>query len=135
MQQFLTNTLTSILSTVKDILTFLSDLLSKENGIRSLYIVILTIPGVCLLFLYYKELKASEELQTRVRLLEIESNMNYRLYITAKDSVRATVFKEYIELSKAMNELQESLNQNNDEKTKKILKYTNKVNEEINRIE
>lgn len=135
MQQFLTNTLKSILSTVKDVLIFLSDLLSKENGIRSLYIVILTIPGVCLLFLYYKELKESEKLQDRVRHLEIESNTNYRLYITAKDSVRATVFKEYIELSKAMNELQESLNKNNDEKTKKILNYTNKVNEEINRIE
>lgn len=135
MQRFLTNTLNSILSTVKNVLVFLSDLLSKDNGIRSLYIVILTIPSVCLLFLYYRELKSSEELKDKVRRLEIESNKNYKLYITAKDSVRATVFREYIELSKAMNELQESLNRNNDEKTKEILKYTNKVDEKFNRIE
>lgn len=135
MQQLFKNVIGNILTTIKDILIFLSDFLSKENGIRSLFILILTIPSICLLWLYYREKVENERLKAVNIVLQVESNKNYKLYITAKDSLRATVFKEYIELSKAMNDLQESLNSSNDEKSKKILKYSNKVNEEINKAE
>mgnify|MGYP003562751389 FL=1 len=135
MQQLFKNVIGNILTTVKDILIFLSDFLSKENGIRSLFILILTIPSICLLWLYYREKVENERLKAVNIVLQLEVNKNYKLYINAKDSLRATVFKEYIELSKAMNDLQESLNSSNDEKSKKILKYSNKVNEEINKVE
>lgn len=135
MQQLFKNVIGNILTTIKDVLIFLSDFLSKENGIRSLFILILTVPSICLLWLYHRERVRSEHLETENVRLQIESNKNYKLYVTAKDSLRATVFKEYIELSKAMNDLQESLNSSNDEKSKKILKYSNKVNEEINKAE
>lgn len=135
MQQLFKNAIGSILTTIKDVLIFLSDFLSKENGIRSLFILILTIPSICLLWLYHREKVENERLNAVNIILQVESNKNYKLYVTAKDSLRATVFKEYIELSKAMNDLQESLNSSNDEKSKKILKYSNKVNEEINKAE
>ena len=135
MQKSFKDVLQGIFSLVKDSLIFLAEHLAKENGIRSLYILILTVPSVCLLILYHRERVYTEKLETSVIQLRGESDKNYKLYITAKDSLRSTVFKEYIELSKAMNDLQRSLNSSNDEKSKKILKYSNKVNEEINKVE
>lgn len=135
MQKSFKDVLQGIFSLVKDSLIFLAEHLAKENGIRSLYILILTVPSVCLLVLYHRERVYTKELETSVIQLRGESDKNYKLYITAKDSLRSTVFKEYIELSKAMNDLQRSLNSSNDEKSKKILKYSNKVNEEINKVE
>ena len=128
MQNLFKNFINLVLNSLKDVLLFLSDYLSRDNGIRSLYLVVLLIPSLCLLYLYYNERQTNIMLVQINKNLQNEANQNYKLYITAKDSLRATVFKEYIELSKAMNELQESLNNNNDEKTKKILNYTNKVN-------
>lgn len=135
MQKSFKNVFSGILSLVKDSLIFLAEHLAKENGIRSLYILILTVPSICLLILYHRERVYTKELESSVIQLRGESDKNYKLYITAKDSLRSTVFKEYIELSKAMNDLQESLNSSNDEKSRKIIKYSNKVNEEINKVE
>ena len=47
--------------------------------------------------------------------------------MTAKDSIRATIFEEYIQLAKSMNVLKEAINESNDSKSNAIIKYSNNV--------
>lgn len=133
--QIFNKIVTGLFTVIKEVSSYLTELLGKENGIRSLYVIILCIPSVCLLWLYNREIANNEKLVLENKELRLEANRNYQLYVTAKDSLRATLFEEYIELAKAMNELQESLKVNNDSKSKELLRKSKNVKNELNKIE
>lgn len=133
--QIFNKIVTGLFTVIKEVSSYLTELLGKENGIRSLYVIILCIPSVCLLWLYNREIANNEKLVLENKELRLEANRNYQLYVTAKDSLRSTLFEEYIELAKAMNELQESLKVNNDSKSKELLRKSKKVKNELNKIE
>lgn len=131
----LENLLTSLFNIIKQLASFIREYISDQSGIRTLYILILLVPNVCLILLYHAKVKENRKLIERNEKLQQSAEYNYLLYTTAKDSIRATIFEEYIRLAKSMNELKDVINESNDNKSKEIIKYSNKVEEEIKKIE
>lgn len=130
-----TNPLVALFNTVKQIAEFVKEYISDQSGIRTLYILILLIPNICLILLYHSKVTENRKLLERNEKLQQTAEYNYLLYMTAKDSIRATIFEEYIQLAKSMNVLKDAINESNDNKSKEIIKYSNKVEEEIKKIE